>query len=186
VSVLILAAMDAAPGHGGDKRPRNVTLTGKIVDLHSYMTDKSASGDLVRSARARIQAGVPAALEAADGLVIVGQGSKGPRKTLERLAFQQVELKGRLYERGGLRYIDISSAKPAKAVREPADEEQNDPECIEPDPEWAAGPKLSAQGACCLPDGDCVEIDEEECAELGGEFHRGKRCDEIMCTPYHP
>jgi hypothetical protein len=186
VSMLVIVAMAATPGKGGEKKPRDVTLTGKIVDLHSYMTGKFASSDRARSTRACIHAGVPVAIEASDGLIVVGQGTKGPRKLLVRLAYQHVDLKGRLYERGGLRYIDISDAKPAEAAEEPADEGSDDPEYVEPDSEESDEPEPPVQGACCLPEGDCLDTDEEECAEAGGEFHRGAACDEIECEPRFP
>ena len=186
VSTIVVAVITAGPGPKGQKKPRDVTVTGKVVDLHSYMTGKFASGDPMRSTRACIQAGVAAALETADGLIIVGQGLKGPRKTLARLAYQRAELKGRLYKRGGLRYIDMSDAKLAKATEEPADEAHDDPAYVEPDPEESDEPEPSVQGACCLPEGDCVDTDEEECAESGGEFHRGTVCDETECEPRFP
>ena len=186
VSVVVMAAMAAGPGSKGEKKPRDVTVTGKVVDLHSYMTGKFASDDPARSTRACIQAGVATAVETADGLIIVGQGLKGPRKTLARLAYQSVELKGRLYERGGLRYIDMSDAKLAKATEEPANEEHDDPDCVEPDPEESDEPEPSVQGACCLLGGDCLDTDQEECVDSGGEFDRGAACDEIECEPRFP
>lgn len=179
--VIVVAAMAAGPSRGGEKKPRDVTLTGRVVDVYSYMTGKFASSDPIRSTRACIQAGVPVAVEVPDGLIVVGQGTKGPRKMLARLAYQRVELRGRLYERGGLRYIDMSEANLAKATEEPADEERDDTDYVEPDSEDWDEPELSVQGACCLPEGDCVDIDEEECTESRGEFHPGAVCDEIEC-----
>lgn len=179
--VIVVAAIAAGPGRGGEKKPRDVTLTGRIVDLHSYMTGKFASRDPVHSTRACIQAGVPVAIEVSDGLVMVGQGKKGPRRTLARLAYEQVELKGRLYERDGLRYIDMSDAKPVKEAEEPAEEESDDPDEVEPAWEEPDEPQASGQGACCLPDGNCTDTDEEECIETGGEYYRDASCEEIDC-----
>lgn len=179
--VFLVGTIAAGPGRSSDKKPRDVTLTGRIVDLHSYMTGKFASRDPVHSTRACIQAGVPAAVEAPDGLVIVGQGTKGPRRMLARLAYEQVELKGRLYERDGLRYIDMSDAKPAKEAEEPAEEETDDPDESEPAWEEPDEPQASGQGACCLPDGNCTDTDEEECTESGGEYYPGAACEEIDC-----
>jgi len=179
--VIVVAAIAAGSGGGGDKKPRDVTLTGRIVDLHSYMTGKFASSDPGRSTRACIQAGVPVVIEASDGLVVVGQGAKGPRKALAQLAYQQVELQGRLYERSGLRYIDMSDAKPVREAEEPAEEESDDSDEFDRDEEDAVEPELSIQGACCLPNGDCTDTDEEECSESGGDFYRGSACEEIDC-----
>lgn len=80
----------------------------------------------------------------------------------------------------------MSAAKPAKAAEEPADEERDDPDYVEPDSEESDEPEPSVQGACCLPEGDCIDTDEEECAGSDGEFHRGVACDEIECDPPSP
>lgn len=184
--VIVVAAMAAGPGPGGEKKPRDVTLTGRIVDLHSYMTGKFASSDPIRSTRACIQAGVPVAVEVPDGLIVVSQGTKGPRKMLARLAYQQVELKGRLYERGGLRYIDIFDADLAKSAEEPADEEPDDPDYVEPESEDWDEPEPPVQGACCLPDGDCVDSDEDNCFDVDGTFHAGLTCEDVDCEQSEP
>jgi len=132
-SVVIAAGVAAAvvftsvlsAGGGRDKAPppRDVTLTGKIVDLHSFMTEKYESIDHVKSTQRCIEAGVPAALETEDGLIILGEGSKGPTRTIIPLAFQYAELKGKLYEREGIKYIDVASAKAAKT---PESEEETE------------------------------------------------------------
>jgi len=131
-SIVIAAALAAAIlctsvlMAGGDRDkvppPRDVVLTGKIVDLHSFMTDKFESSDHAKCTQRCIQAGVPAALETEDGLIIIGEGSKGPARTITPLAFRYAELKGKLYEREGIKYIDVASAKAAK---DPESEEED-------------------------------------------------------------
>lgn len=37
-------------------------------------------------------------------------------------------------------------------------------------------------GACCLPDGSCVETTGEKCKDAGGEFHPGRRCEDVQCN----
>ena len=105
--------------------PRDVTLTGKIVDLHSFMTDRFESSDHAKCTQRCIQAGVPAALETEDGLIVIGEGPKGPARTIAPLAFRHAELKGRLYEREGIKYIDVTSAKAAKAPESEEDTEED-------------------------------------------------------------
>ena len=85
-----------------------------------------------------------------------------------------------------MRYIDMSEAQPQKDDEESADEEREDPEYADTEPEELDRPEPSVQGACCLPDGGCLDTDEEECAEYDGEFHRGADCDEIECEPQSP
>ena len=124
---------------GGDRDkvppPRDVTLTGKIVDLQSFMTDKFESSDHVKCTQRCIQAGVPTALETEDGLIIIGEGPKGPARTIAPLAFQYAELKGKLYERKGVKYIDIKSVKAAKdpKAEEETDTDWDDEDESEPD-----------------------------------------------------
>jgi len=106
--------------------PRDVTMVGKVVDLQSFMTGKYESSDQVKSTRDSIRAGVPAALETEEGIVILGQGMKGAARTLTPLAFQVVEAKGKLYEKHGLKYLDLSSAAVAKKSPEAESEVEED------------------------------------------------------------
>jgi len=106
--------------------PRDVTLTGKIVDLHSFMTDSSDSTDNAKTTRERILAGVPAAIETDEGLVVIGEGSRSASRTLAPLASQTAELTGTLYEKHGLRYIDVVSAKAAGSKMAPEEDEEDE------------------------------------------------------------
>jgi hypothetical protein len=133
LAVVAAVAITSSLLAGGDEKktaPRDVTLTGKIVDLHSYMTERFVSSDHVKCTENCIRAGVPAALETEDGLVIIGQGVTGAARTLAPLAFQQVELKGTLHERHGIRYIDLTSATVASP------EEMEEPQWDEKDDEY--------------------------------------------------
>ena len=115
---------------GNRKRPtksEDVTVTGTLVDLQSYMTGKPGAGDPKRTAQQAIRSGVPAALETEDGLIVVGMGDQGPGRLLIPLVLQQVELKGKLYEKEGLHYIDITSAEIVKE-EEPEEEQSEHPE----------------------------------------------------------
>ena len=38
-------------------------------------------------------------------------------------------------------------------------------------------------GACCLPDGSCVNLSPAECDRQGGEFHPGVDCTVVQCPP---
>ncbi|MHC4092607.1 MAG: hypothetical protein ACYSVY_20425 [Planctomycetota bacterium] len=120
----------------GERRPtppaREVTMEGKVIDLHCFMTGKFPSTDHIKCTRECIRAGVPAALETEDGLVILGKGPKGPARMLDDLALQHAEVKGKLYEREGLRYLDLTSAKAAAAPRLPEWQEEPVEEPEEP------------------------------------------------------
>ena len=99
------------PPMGGERPPREVTMTGRVVSVHAYMTGQFASPDQAKSTADNLRAGVPAALETPTGLVVLGQGTAGAGKTLIPLAFQDVEVQGKLYEKGGVKYLDITSAE---------------------------------------------------------------------------
>ena len=98
--------------------PREVTITGKVVDLQGFMTGQFPSADHAKCTADCIKNGVPAGLETSGGLIVLGQGANGPSKALLPLAFQQVEVKGKLYEKGGTKYLDIASVRKAGGVEE--------------------------------------------------------------------
>ena len=137
VGVTLVTALYAGDDRTKTPLPRDVTLTGKVVDLQNSMTGRFTSSDHAKCTQECLRAGVPAALETDEGLVIIGEGVKGPQRTLTPFAFQVVEIKGKLYEKQGLRYIDMTSAKAAKPPQEPAseDEEEAWPEYDEGDEE---------------------------------------------------
>ena len=126
IAVVIAAAITAstllASGgrFGSDPKPEEMTLVGTVVDLHSYMTGKHSSDDERKSTRDSIRAGVPAALETEEGLVIIGTGNKGPGRKLLPFALREVELTGTLYEEDGFEYIDMES------IRAVDDEDEED------------------------------------------------------------
>ena len=98
-------------------------MTGRVVSVHAYMTGQFASPDQAKSTADNIRAGVPAALETPTGLILLGQGTTGVGRTLIPLAFQEVEVRGKLYEKGGLKYIDIASAEAVDAEEDEEDDE---------------------------------------------------------------
>ena len=116
VAAAIVGASTLRAGGERNKpiKAQDVTLVGKVVDLQSYMSGNSATGDPTRSTQERIRQGVPAALKTDDGLVVIGMSDHGPSRILLPLAFKNVEVKGKLYEKYGLQYLDMTSAKLAK------------------------------------------------------------------------
>jgi len=186
VLIMALAAvLSAGPKDRDRATPRDVTLTGKIVDLHNVMTGKYVSSDHARCTLECIKAGVPAAIETDDGLVVIGEGTKGPRKALIPLAFKRVELNGKLYERSGIRYIDLKTIKAIDTPEEPTDEEGGEVRGTESFDEESDAPEPDAdtEGACCLPDGDCVDTWYQDCQDENGRFFMGSTCDSIECGP---
>jgi hypothetical protein len=119
-----------AAGRGRSDAAKEATMQGKIVDLQSFMTGKFAGDDPVRATQQAIRAGTPAALETEDGLIILGQGQRGPMRTLMPLAMREVEVKGMLYEKHGLQYMDITSI--SRAARSDEEEEGEHPAEGEP------------------------------------------------------
>jgi len=119
---LALGLMIVSGLEAGDRtaaKPRDVLLTGRIVDLQNFMTGKVASSDYVKCTEECLRAGVPAAIETEDGLIIIGEGVKGPGRTVARYAMAEVELRGRLYERHGLRYVDLTSIEERREEEDP-------------------------------------------------------------------
>ncbi len=91
--------------------PKEVSLTGRVVDLQCFMTGRFPTADEAKCTRECIKAGVPAALETDDGLVILGQGTKGASRAFAKFGLKNVEVRGMIYERQGLRYMDITTAR---------------------------------------------------------------------------
>jgi hypothetical protein len=187
VTVMAIAAiLSASPKDRRGAKPRDVTLTGKIVDLQNVMTGKYASSDHARCTLECIKAGVPAAIETDDGLVVIGEGTKGPRQALLPLAFKAVELKGKLYERGGVRYIDLTSAKAIETSSKPVREEGEEAEHSDAYDEESGTSRADPEGACCLSDGLCIETYEDNCFARDGTFYEGYTCDEVDCEESEP
>ncbi len=90
--------------------PKEITMIGKVVDLQCFMSENYPSSDHTACTRNCIRAGVPTALETATGLYILSQGEKGAASLLAPFAFEHVEVKGKLYEKHGVKYIDVTSA----------------------------------------------------------------------------
>jgi hypothetical protein len=100
---------------------KEVTMTGKLVDLHCFMAGMGASKeDPAKCAADCIKSGVPAALETPTGLVILGKGLKGAGE-FSAMALQQVEVKGKLYEKAGLKYIDVTTVQKMGAEKPAAE-----------------------------------------------------------------
>lgn len=95
---------------------QNVSLTGRLVDLHSFMTDSYPNQDRAKTTAELIKAGVPAGLDTPAGLIVLGMGTKSPADRLAPLAYQDVEVKGKLWLWRGARYLEITSISKAKAV----------------------------------------------------------------------
>lgn len=117
VGLSALMAQDREPVTP-ELKGKEVVLVGTIVDLQCYMTGQPQGKDPAGCARDCIRAGVPAALETKDGLVVIGMGTAGPAKKIVEHALAVVEIKGKLYEKGGLRYIDLRSVEPAEPPTE--------------------------------------------------------------------
>lgn len=138
VVVVVIGAgalsLRAGGPRGREPRGEEVTLTGRLVDLQSFMTGRYPGGNPNKSSQDAIRAGVPAALETDEGMIVIGMGERGPARLLTPLALQQVELKGKLFEKEGLLYLDLTSAR---AVKEEKDEheEVEHPEDEHPDEE---------------------------------------------------
>jgi len=139
-SVAVVIAGVSSLRAGGERRkpakPEDVILVGKVVDLQSYMTDKFTNIDPVRATQDSIRQGVPAALVTEEGLIVIGMGERGPSRTLIPLAFKKVEMKGKLYEKDGLLYIDMASATMVRDMEEAEESEEE----IEDVPEEEAEP----------------------------------------------
>ena len=142
VVVTCLVGASTLVGGGGRERtpkPKEVTLTGTITDLHSYVTDESLPA---RNVQRLIRNGIPAILDTKAGPVLLGGASTRYRKDLLKLVHEEVEVEGELYEKRGLRYLDVASLDlwspdepDHEGAAEAADEPEDEPEAVELEPE---------------------------------------------------
>ncbi|MHC5108740.1 MAG: hypothetical protein ACYTHJ_02535 [Planctomycetota bacterium] len=179
-AVLVSFSVIAAGESRKRGAPRDAKLVGRIVDMHSVMTGKFESEDKMRATRRSIMNGVPAVLETDDGVVVIGEGYRGPQDTIGKLAFQRVELHGKVYERFGIRYIDIRSAK-LYAGPDVTEEQADDESAPASDDDEGEEEEDTEFGACCLDEGGCMDTDETQCLDSGGSFYADETCDTIEC-----
>ncbi len=97
-----------SPGHV-ERPAREITLAGRVVSVHAFMTSPATTPNSEKITAENIRAGLPVALESPMGLIVLGQGGSGLARVLTPFAFQQVEIHGKLYEKGALKYLEIGS-----------------------------------------------------------------------------
>jgi hypothetical protein len=134
----------------------DLTAVGTLVDLQSYMTGKVPRKDPTKWSRECIRRGVPAALETDGELIVLGM-AKGRPAELAEYATKTVRVRGKLYEKGGVKYLEVVGIRVAKPSDhdsglegeayedledepdEYSEEEPND-EPVEEEPELELGP----------------------------------------------
>lgn len=131
--VAIAACISLVPlvATAGDRRPdarekrttegKELTFVGYVYDVHSYMASSKPSED-TRVMSDAIKGGVPAMIDSPAGAIILNQGAAGSPKTFAALANQRVQVTGKFYEKNGLKYLDVASAREATRSEEAAEE----------------------------------------------------------------
>jgi len=128
-TTILVSTLVAGPKHAPAPKPEDAKIVGQLVDLQTYMTEKCNGNDLAKCSDAEltkctlngIRAGVPVAvLSDEDGVVIIGSGDKGPARLLLPLAYKTVEVQGKLYDKDGVLYLDMTAAKVFKEGGEAA------------------------------------------------------------------
>jgi len=109
------AVMTAVARPRQDAKPEDVIIIGRVVDLHTYMSGQYASDDPAKETRDNLRTGVPAGLEIEDGVIVIGMGKQNPARKLLALAYRDVELTGKLYDKDGLLYVDMQEVRPVEA-----------------------------------------------------------------------
>lgn len=87
--------------------PKTTTIEGKIVDIYCATTGHYASTDHAKCSADCIRAGVPAAIETTNGMIILGDGMKSASAKLATMAHEHAKITGKLYEKNGVKYFDI-------------------------------------------------------------------------------
>jgi hypothetical protein len=110
---------------GGERttptKPQEAVLTGTVTDLHTFMSGEAPNKETTRQ---RVYEGVPVILQTEAGPIILGKG-KGSLKTMVLgVLHQPAEVKGLLYAKHGLRYLDVAVAKPPKPGAQPIEDDE--------------------------------------------------------------
>jgi hypothetical protein len=119
---------------------QEIVRSGTIVDLHLYMTGESAGKDPKAGSRNCIRRGVPAALETEQGLMVLGP-AKGTASKLAQHAMSLVEVRGTLYEKHGVKYLEVASIKKLRALEAEEELEDESEYESEDEPEDDPGPE---------------------------------------------
>ncbi len=98
-------------------KPKEVTVTGRVVDLHCLMTGTWMSADHAKCTADCIRAGVPAALETKDGIYVLGTFNRNVSEALLPFAFKMTEVSGNVYEKHNIRYLDFKTIKEANEIK---------------------------------------------------------------------
>lgn len=139
-ALLVMAPLDVlAQAKGGKKsgKPgesvgRQVTMKGRVVCLHTFMVGEEVTPEKVKAIADAIRNGAPAALETSTGLIVLGQGTTNPGRFIFPHALRNVEVKGRVHDKGGLKYLDFVEVKQVQQDQneeeEAGDEEEEEEE----------------------------------------------------------
>ncbi len=125
-----------------DPQGEEVAVAGKIVDLQCSLSGQYPSADKQECAKDCIASGVPAALDTAEGLIILGTRNRELQREIAQHAHKDVEVKGTMFRRGELKYLDITSVTKKVAMiygpQLPAEEMAMDPAKVAAGPDWNA------------------------------------------------
>jgi hypothetical protein len=119
-------------------QPQEVTLSGTVVDLQCYMTGRPVGKNPQAFSRNCIRRGVPAALETESGLIILGL-AKGNASKLAQHAMRPAEVRGMLYAKHGVEYLEVASIKELRALQQQSVQEEELKETPEDEPEDEPG-----------------------------------------------
>jgi hypothetical protein len=110
---------------------KEMTVAGKLMDLHCFMM--GAKEEPAKTGEC-LKAGAPAILDTGKDIYILSKGPKGT--DLAAMAGQDVEVKGKVFEKAGIKYLDFTAIakkggeakKPEPPKMEPKKEDVKKPE----------------------------------------------------------
>jgi hypothetical protein len=118
VVVLVLAYVSAFAGDPAKstakETPKNVTLTGEIVDMGCYLSEGAKGAEHKGCASMCINNGMPMGLLTSDGklyLLTLSHDNADPYNAAKKLAAQQVTITGPVDERNGIKSVTVTDIK---------------------------------------------------------------------------
>jgi len=106
-----LACLAAAPAFSADA---GLTVSGEVVDLACYVGHGAKGPDHQKCAQKCAQMGQPMGLLTADGslyLLVADHSNPSPYSKARGLAGEQVEIKGEVSEKGGMKALTVDEVR---------------------------------------------------------------------------
>jgi type 1 fimbria pilin len=114
---------NAQDKHEAKTADKSVTITGEVVDLGCYLGHGAKGADHKSCALKCISGGMPMGLLTSDGklyLLTMSHETADPFNAVKDLAAEQVSITGSVFERNGMKSLEVDQVKQMSGEKKPA------------------------------------------------------------------